>query len=115
MDPLDDNELNQLLHQWRAPDAPASLTRKVIPRQTPMRQLFVTFRVIVGWLLTGSIRVPVPVGLGLVIVLALFFYFRKPAQPSVAPAFRVVSIADFQPVTRLEPRIIQKRAAEEGK
>ena len=47
---MDDQELNRLLREWRAPDAPADLRP---PRARPWWR----------WLLSGTIRVPVPVAL----------------------------------------------------
>ena len=103
MEPLSDDELNQLLHQWKAPDAPASLERKVVPGGTPWWR----------WLISGSIRIPVPVGVAIVVALALWVYFRGSAQaPPQLPA-KAVSLADFQPVKQLEPRVIG-RAKNEG-
>lgn len=53
MEPLDDKELSQLLHEWTAPPAPASLGRRVLsPRGSWWW----------WWWLTGTIRIPVPVG-----------------------------------------------------
>jgi hypothetical protein len=97
---LDDKELNDLLRQWEAPGAPASLAARVLPRSAPWWQ----------WLATGSIRVPVPVGLALVMLLAAFLYFRAYFQtavrPTVAQPAKSVSLADFQPVKQLEPKVI---------
>ncbi len=50
---LNDDELKHALRQWKAPDAPASLERRVLGRE-PHRQAW--WR----WLLTGSVRIPVP-------------------------------------------------------
>jgi hypothetical protein len=97
MEPLNDQELNRLLEQWRAPAAPASLTGRVLPRHTSWRQ----------WLFRGTIRVPVPVGLAILALLAAFLFFRTPVRGGRAPAARpTVSLSDFQPVRQLEPRVI---------
>jgi len=50
----------------------------------------------------------VPVGVAMLIVLALFLYFRAPSRPTAAQPSRAVSLADFQPVKQLEPRIIRR-------
>jgi hypothetical protein len=104
MEPLNDDELNRLLEQWKAPDAPASLAAKVLPPRTAWW----------SWLLSGSIRIPVPIGVVIVAALLLFWvYFRTSAPERVQqPASGSVSLADFQPVKQLEPRVIGR--ANEG-
>jgi len=101
MEPLSENELNQLLEQWKAPDAPNRL-------KPPGRSAWWS------WLFTGTIRVPVPVGLAILVALLLWAYARESAsKPAVqGPAARPVSIADFQPVKELQPRVIGR--ANEG-
>jgi hypothetical protein len=100
MEPLDDKELNQLLRQWKAPATPARIEQRVLPRSAPWWK----------WLFMGAIRVPVPVALAMVAVLALVFYFRTSDKPKPAPQNAshpgTVSLADFQPVKQLEPRVI---------
>jgi quercetin dioxygenase-like cupin family protein len=54
---MDDRDLNQLLREWKAPDAPAHLRR---PREQ---------RSWARWLLTGTIRVPVPVAVAVAALL----------------------------------------------
>jgi hypothetical protein len=100
MEPLDDKELNQLLRQWKAPATPASIEQRVLPRNGPWWR----------WLFVGAIRVPVPVAVATVALLALLFYFRtsdkpKPERQNAAQS-GTVSLADFQPVRQLEPRVI---------
>src|SRR5689334_22673922 len=97
MEPLDDRELNKLLQQWQAPDAPPGLRAKVLPQKSQWWQ----------WLTKGTIRVPVPVGIGAVLALGVFLYFLRTAeQPTPAQAAKSVSLADFQPVKQLEPRVV---------
>jgi len=95
MEPLNDRELDELLKQWPAPLAPETLAKRIGRRQRgPWWR----------WLLTGSIRVPVPLALALGGALMLLFIgvrgpaknFARQSPPSV-----------FQPVKRLEPRIIR--------
>jgi hypothetical protein len=95
MEPLSENELKDLLPEWQAPGAPPSLTAKVLARRTLCR-----------WILTGTIRVPVPVGIAMLLALAIFFYLRKVEPAVVVQPAKSVSLADFQPVKQLEPRII---------
>ena len=95
MEPLDDEELSQLLRQWTAPPAPASLGPRIRPRRSWWR-----------WLVTGTVRIPVPVGIAAVVLAALWVYSSgasRRAAPRPAPS---VSLADFQPVMQLEPRVI---------
>ena len=95
----DDRELDRILQQWQAPGAPQSLRAKVIPRPPHWWQ----------WLATGTIRVPVPVGIALLLAVTALLYFRTylatPERQAVQPA-KSVSLADFQPVKQLEPRVI---------
>lgn len=99
MEPLDDRELNQLLREWKSPATPAG-----IGLRAPRTGLW--WR----WLIGGAIRVPVPVAIALVAVLALMFYFRSSDKPKPEPQNAsqpgAVSLADFQPVKQLEPRVI---------
>jgi hypothetical protein len=98
MEPLDEKELDSLLQQWKAPAAPQSLSRKVLPRRRPWWH----------WLTTGTIRIPVPVGLAAVAILALWLIFRNhPESPVVQPTAAATTLADFQPVQQLEPRLIE--------
>ena len=91
-----DKELKELLQKWKAPAAPATLARRLFPRQPWWR-----------WLMTGSVRVPVPVGLAALAVVAGLLYWSRPAPPPESVQEKSVSLADFQPVERLEPRIIR--------
>jgi hypothetical protein len=101
MEPMNDRELNQLLRQWTAPDAPPQLRPPSPPAREPWWR----------WLVTGTIRIPVPVGLALVALLAAAWTYsitrREPvigSQPSVNHP--VVSLADFQPVEEVEVRVV---------
>ena len=96
MEPLDDRELDTLLRQWLPPKTPPTLAAKVLPRQPSWWR----------WLTMGTIRVPVPVGIGLLLAMAAVLYFRSTEPPQVAQPAKSVSLADFQPVKQLEPRVI---------
>src|SRR5688572_12625284 len=105
---MDDRELNQLLREWKAPDAPPFALRASAGKPTGTRWW--------QWLLTGSIRVPVPVGLAAVLLAALWIFSDAPASPpgsgpeptfsAQAPQAPVVSLADFQPVEEVELRVV---------
>ena len=106
MEPLDDRELDRILQQWRAPGAPRSLHAKVVPPSQWWQ-----------WLTKGTIRVPVPVGIVALLAVAAFLYFFRThssttEQPMAVQPAKSVSLADFQPVKQLEPRIIGR--ANEG-
>lgn len=99
MEPLDDRELDKLLQQWKAPGAPPSLQAKVLPPSQWWQ-----------WLTKGTIRVPVPAGIAVLLAVAALLYFRAylptAERPTVAQPAKSVSLADFQPVKQLEPRVI---------
>ncbi len=57
---MDDRELNRLLREWKAPDAPPDLR----PRRADGSRL--------RWLVSGTIRVPVPVALAALLMAALW-------------------------------------------
>jgi hypothetical protein len=94
MEPLNENELNQLLRKWEAPAAPHTLTSRVLAK--PWWR----------WLLTGTVRIPVPVAVAVAAVVVLWIYHSRPNPvPRVAqPA--TVSLADFKPVRQLQPVVV---------
>jgi len=55
---MDDHELNRLLREWKAPDAPPHLRR---PRASASR---------LRWLVSGTLRVPVPVAIAALLLIA---------------------------------------------
>ena len=135
MEPLNDNELNQLLRRWEAPDAPQSLQ----PPSAPKASLW-------QWLWTGRIPVPVPVGVLLFAVVAMLVVVslktkpvipvspeplgnsfhtgpasepsqpdsapkiapppQRQASPEAAPHSESAALAGFRPVIQVEPRVI---------
>ncbi len=131
-DALNDDELNGMLREWKAPSAPARLRERIFaPRSRH------------GWrrLWTASVRVPLPVAAGLLLALALGAWrWVAPPVPRVlikteiktervevpAPERVVTRIVyrdrpvpgetgtmpNLQPVTELRPRIIRSRNAE---
>ena len=68
---MDDRELNQLLREWTAPDAPPHLG----PRRAHASRL--------RWLVTGTIRVPVPVALAALLLIAVWIASTRPGAPSI--------------------------------
>ncbi len=99
MEPLDDQELNGLLKEWKAPQAPARLGRRVFARPVSRSR----------WLVRGTIRVPVPVGIAAVVILALWLFLRQsPPAPVVQAPPTGSTLADFRPVDQLEPTLVEK-------
>ena len=100
MEPLNDNELNDLLRQWEAPGAPPHLELRILGGRRE--------RLWYRWLLTGDIRIPVP---ALTLLLAIFcvwtYVLLRNSQATPASA-REVRLSDFQPVSELKPRIIRR-------
>jgi quercetin dioxygenase-like cupin family protein len=70
---MDDRELNRLLREWKAPDAPPHLR----PRRSPASRL--------RWLVTGTIRVPVPVALAALVLAAFWFGSTRPDPRPTSP------------------------------
>ena len=93
MDRNNHDPLNDLLHQWRAPTAPAYLEQEIFARRVSGWR----------WLLTGSIRVPTPVFalalIALIGVLCGTYWPRKAASPA--------GISSFEPVKDLNVRIVR--------
>ena len=73
---MDDRELNRLLREWTAPDAPASL-RPPRARRSRLR-----------WLVSGTIPVPVPAVLAALVLVAAWVAMPG-AQPASAPGAAV--------------------------
>ena len=96
MDPFDDRDVSRLLREWKAPDAPATLRGGVIGQPLPWWR----------WLFAGTIRVPVPVAVVVALLFAAWAYTRLPATAPLAEAEPTVSLADFEPVRQLEPRVV---------
>ena len=69
---MDDRELNRLLREWKAPDAPPHLR----PRRAHGSRL--------RWLVTGTIRVPVPAAVAALLLAAFWIASTRP-EPTSAP------------------------------
>ena len=90
MEPLSDDQLKEILREWRVSGAPAYLEERVF---APPRSLW-------RWLMTGSVRIPVPaLVLALLALAAIFYSTRKPATPA--------GISNFQPVKHLNIRVVR--------
>ena len=90
---MDDRDLDQLLREWKAPNAPPHLR---VRRAQPSR-----FR----WLLTGSIRVPVPVAVAALLLAAFWFGSTQPgpmSAPDTPEPRRSGELARFALTGRLE-------------
>jgi hypothetical protein len=99
MEPLNDKELKDLLREWKAPAAPVSLTEKFFPGAATTSRW--------PWLLTGSIRVPVPVGLAVIVIIIASVVFGISNRQRVTWSVGAATLADFQPVHQLQPRILR--------
>ena len=70
MEPLNENELNQLLRKWEAPSAPPGLRQRILPPRKSR----------LSWLLKGSIRIPVPAAIAAAALIALWIHYSRPAS-----------------------------------
>jgi hypothetical protein len=92
---MNDDEIKEVLREWRTPLAPADLEARLWERKEARGW---------RWLLNGEIRIPVPAFLlGLLLAAALFFAMRRP-DPGVATP---PGLAGFQPVKQFTPRIVR--------
>jgi hypothetical protein len=105
MDPFDDRDLSRLLREWKAPDAPPTL-RQGLRRGAPLGPPDGPSSPWWRWLFAGTIRVPVPVAMGVALLLVVWAYTRLPAPTPFAEPEPTVSLADFEPVRQLEPRVV---------
>jgi quercetin dioxygenase-like cupin family protein len=97
---MDDRELNRLLGEWKAPDAPPHL-RPRRPRQSWL-----------GWLVTGSVRVPVPVALAALLVAAFWTVSTRtePLSPEAStprPSGEVARYALTGPLEGFEAVLVE--------
>lgn len=104
MEPLNEKELDYLLQQYEAPAAPPSVEARLFPRTGRLSWW--------RWLCVGSIRVPVPVSIAIAVLLVLSILFgfsqRKPEIPQANQPAHSVTLADFQLVKQIQPRIIRR-------
>jgi hypothetical protein len=93
----DGRKFRELLKEWRVPEAPQSLDKRVLELRTPWW----------SFLLTGSIRIPVPVGLalaGILVAMASALFRERAAEPGATP----VNLVEFRPVKDLHVRVIHR-------
>jgi len=112
MEPLNDDQLRELLREWQAPLAPPALEARVmdaLAHSKPSRRSQPWWR----WLFTVSIRVPVPVGALAVIAFAALLVFVVTERRQVAPVTEGISFSEFHPVKEIKPRIIRSSYEEE--
>lgn len=101
MDPLNDRDLERLLSGWHAPRSPATLERRVLTAHRAAQW---------RWLWSGSVKVPVPVALAVCLVLlTLSFVAGRPMMPVHRATEAATATAGFEPVKRLEVRIIRSQ------
>jgi hypothetical protein len=96
MEPLNDDELNQLLRKWEAPPAASRLRGRLVSSQKSWWK----------WLFTGTFRVPVPIALAAAFLLALWIHHIRAAVPPPIAQPGTVSLADFKPVRQLQPVLV---------
>lgn len=95
MQPLDDDQLKEVLAQWKAPSAPASLAAR-LQAGGPRRWW--------QWFLGGKLEVPVPVGVLTVALLVVLGVLAFRGTPPVSDP--VSEASHFQIVDDLNPRVI---------
>ena len=98
MEPLNDDELQQLIPSWKAPGTPDGVQARVFgPRRSRW-----------AWLMTGVVRVPVPVCAAVVLALLWLVSARVSSTVPAGSSDRqtVVWLADFQPPAEVEVRVV---------
>jgi hypothetical protein len=109
MEPLEDQELNAMLRQWRTPEASGQIRERLFPRRAPWWQRF--------WQV--QIRIPLPVAICAALLLAVGLWRWTAPRPAVelprAEGGRTAEVLTFReltPVRELKPRIIRRERAE---
>ena len=93
-EPFDDQELNSMLQEWKAP-APGAHLRAAIFPEAPWWQR----------VLRAEIRIPVPVAVCLVMLLLAAIWVYRPQPESLVQA---VTFRELRPVKEFKPRIIRR-------
>ena len=102
MEPLSNEELDDLLRHYEAPATPRALEARFFPKAEPLSWW--------RWLASGCIRVPVPAVLAAIVLLAVSTVFSMVQHKRVPelPPRHSVTLADFEQVKELQPRIIRR-------
>jgi hypothetical protein len=95
MEPLNDEELNQLLSEWHAPSVPEGVAP--LPKSPTLGW---------QWLWKGSVRTPVPVAMAVVIALVWLALFAL-QRPVVPDKEFVSNLSDFRPARVVQIRLIR--------
>jgi hypothetical protein len=98
-EPFDDQELNAMLQEWKAPGLPPHLRAAIFPDMPWWRRV-----------LRAEIRIPVPVAACLVLLLLAGVWMYRPAPP---PGPQAITFRELQPVKELKPRIIRRAYVQE--
>jgi len=93
VEPLNDDELDRLLTEWRAPSAPSNASRK--PESLGWQ-----------WLWRGTFRVPVPVALAMVLAIICLGLSAFNAHATAREPSRS-KLSDFRPVKQVQIRILR--------
>lgn len=93
MEPLNDEDLDRLLTDWRAPLPPAGVPRK--PTSLGWR-----------WLWRGTFRVPVPVALAVIIAVLYLGLSALNAHTAISPQPRS-RLSDFRPGKQVQIRVLR--------
>ena len=96
MQSLNDDDMKALLRKWVAPNMPPAVEKTILASAPAPTRPFSR------WLTTGSICIPAPIAVAIVVMCILLGVY---AHRSGRPAH--TSLADFQPVTEFNPRIIR--------
>src|ERR1044071_8006381 len=103
MEPLEDQELHEMVREWKAPGAPPQLRERLFPAPAAWWRRW--------WHI--EIRVPLPLAVCLVLLLALVYWRGPEPQPvDSGQTAKVLTFRELTPVTELKPRIIRRDNAQ---
>jgi quercetin dioxygenase-like cupin family protein len=88
---MQDQELNELLREWKAPDAPPHLR---LPRQRTSR---------LPWLVTGTIRVPVPAMVAMLVLAGVWMVSARFGSKATTETHRPARSAELARYTLQGP------------
>jgi hypothetical protein len=93
---FDDNELNAMLQEWKAPPPSANLRGAMFPQIPWWRRA-----------LAAEIRIPIPLAVAALLLLFAGIWLFQPA-PSPPSSTQLVTFRELRPVSELKPRIIRR-------